>query len=63
MGGGGGGSGYSNPSYVTSATLTTSTSVNPPETGNTFYGSSAGVGGPGHPSRATGNPGRVVITF
>lgn len=66
MGGGGGGSGYFNPSFVSSAVLTTGTQWNQP--GNytdAKWASPAGVAGLGNRSSSAGNrgnSGRVVIS-
>lgn len=65
--GGGGGSGYVNPTYATGTLYSTGTGhVNsadspsqPPQTSNTYYGSSAGVS----VENGTGNNGRVVIVY
>ena len=65
--GGGGGSGYVNPTFATGLTYATAQThvnrgdapSNPPQTGNTYYGGSAGVA----VDNGTGNNGRVVIVY
>jgi hypothetical protein len=64
-GGGGGGSGYADTSIVSNITSTngsqgsSSSSVNPPQTGSSFYASGIGVGG----RAGVGGNGRIVITY
>ena len=64
---GAGGSSYANPSYTSSVTHATGSGTTAPETGNTYYGSGAAVGGSG--KQGTGNSGtggghgRVVIVY
>ena len=65
--GGGGGSGYINPTYATGTLYSSSTGhtnsadspADPPQTGNAYYGSSAGRA----VENGTGNNGRVVIVY
>ena len=64
---GAGGSGYSNPSYCSNVTHDTGSGTTAPQTGNTYYGSNAGVGGSGKQgigsSGTAGGHGRVVIVY
>ena len=64
---GAGGSSYANTSYCSNVTHGTGSGKTAPQTGNTYYGSSAGVGGSGKngigSSGTAGGHGRVVIVY